>query len=241
MNKLYIILFIVLFIFVLYYIRIFTIICNSEPEYYEYSGKNIGPTLLIIGSTHGNERGEYIGIKNFMNKLNNQEIVLNRGKIIFVPLVNYCGYKIRERKNPILGDINRLYSDEPNINEINNLIIKLVKQADFIIDIHESYNFNKNNTHTLGSTINPVDTKLSKEFSELLKKNLNSVIFDENKKYNINFRKEEKGSLREYAGKYTNYVLVEIQGGINNPQPLNIILNHNNIIIENIVKYLNLI
>ena len=62
-------------------------ICYKEPEYFEYFGKKKGPTILIIGATHGDEPAGYYGIKEYMNKLNKQEISLKKGKIIFIPLV----------------------------------------------------------------------------------------------------------------------------------------------------------
>jgi predicted deacylase len=48
---------------------------------------------LIIGATHGNEPAGYYCIKEMMNLLNKQIISLKKGKIIFVPVVNYCGYQ----------------------------------------------------------------------------------------------------------------------------------------------------
>ena len=96
-------------------------ICYKEPEYFIYTGKEKGPTILIIGATHGNEPAGYYGIKEYMNKLNKQEITLKRGKIIFVPVVNYCGLQLNSRNHNTVGDINRLYVESEN----NNISIQI--------------------------------------------------------------------------------------------------------------------
>ena len=70
------ILVIIIIILVIYYRSTINNICYKEPEYFEYLGKENGPTILIIGATHGNEPAGFYGIKEFMNKLNKQERLL---------------------------------------------------------------------------------------------------------------------------------------------------------------------
>ena len=115
--------------------------------------KKKGPTILIIGATHGDEPAGYYGIKEYMNKLNKQEISLKKGKIIFIPLVNYCGLQLNSRNHNTVGNINRLYNSVKNINIINKLIINFSKISDFIIDFHETSNYANKSDKILGSTI----------------------------------------------------------------------------------------
>ena len=119
MEQIVIILLIIIIIIIIYYNSTINNICYKEPEYFEYSGKEKGPTILIVGATHGNEPAGYYGIKEYMNKLNKQEILLKKGKIIFIPSVNYCGLKLNNRNHNTVGDINRLYIDVKNNNIIN--------------------------------------------------------------------------------------------------------------------------
>jgi len=216
------ILIIIIIIIIIYYKSIINNICYKEPEYFEYKGKEKGPTILIIGATHGNEPAGYYGIKEYMNKLNRQELILKKGNIIFVPSLNYCGLKLNNRNHNTVGDINRLYKDFEKNNIINKLIINFLKKSDFIIDFHEGYDYANKSEYTLGSTITPSETEKSLEVANIVVNNLNKIIDIDYKKFKINHNKNIKGSLRDYAhiNKF-NYILVETTGQ-NNVQPINI-------------------
>lgn len=211
-------------------------ICDKEPEYFIYSSKLIGPTILILGATHGNEPVGYFAIKEYMNMLNRQEIILKKGKIIFIPAVNYCGLKFNTRYNPILGDINRSYGK--NINAVNSLIINFVKESDFIIDFHEAYDYNKLNNNSLGSTIMPTDTKISYEVSKYIIPNINSNISEDYKKFDIIQNDGIDYTLRDYISKNLkkDYILVEITGQ-NDIQPLEVRKNQALTIISSVISY----
>ena len=213
---------IIIIILIIYYKSTINNICYKEPEYFEYIGKEKGPTILIIGATHGNEPAGYYGIKEYMNKLNKQELILKKGKIIFIPSVNYCGLQLNIRNHNTVGDINRLYRDMENNNIINKLIINFSKISDFIIDFHETSNYANKSDKILGSTITPVETETSLQVANIVVNNINKVITTNYKKFKVNHNKKIKGSLREYAdiNKF-NYILVEITG-MNNVQSINI-------------------
>ena len=187
----------------------------------EYVGNEKGSIILIVGATHGNEPAGYYGIKEYMNKLNRQEITLKKGKIIFIPSVNYCGLKLNNRNHNTVGDINRLYKDNEN-NIINKLIINFSKTSDFIIDFHEGYDYANKSDNTLGSTITPAETEKSLEIANKVVNNLNKIIDIDYKKFKVNHNKKIKGTLRDYTDFIKlNYILVETTGQ-GNVQPLNI-------------------
>jgi predicted deacylase len=222
MNYIIIILIFIIIVLVLYYKSTINNICYKEPEYFEYIGKEKGPTILIIGATHGNEPAGYYGIKEFMNKLNKQELFLKKGKIIFIPSVNYCGLQLNKRNHNTVGDINRLYIHNQNNNIINKLIINFSKTSDFIIDFHEGYDYANNSDETLGSTITPAETEKSLQVANIVINNLNKIINIDYKKFKINHNKKIIGTFREYADiNKLNYILVETTGQ-QNKQPLNI-------------------
>ena len=213
---------IIIIILIIYYKSTINNICYKEPEYFEYIGKEKGPTILIIGATHGNEPAGYYGIKEYMNKLNKQELILKKGKIIFIPSVNYCGLQLNIRNHNTVGDINRLYRDMENNNIINKLIINFSKTSDFIIDFHEGYDYANKSVETLGSTITPAETEKSLEAANIVINNLNKIIDTDYKKFKINHNKKISGTFREYADiKKFNYILVETTGQ-RDVQPLNI-------------------
>jgi len=131
-------------------------ICDTPPEIFTYDSKTNGPTILIVGTTHGNEPAGYHTIKSLMDKLNSKDIILLNGKLILVPVVNYCGFKLNRRNRLGYNDINRLYHDNTT-SIINKTIIKEVKKSDFILDFHEGWGFHKLNNDSIGSTITPSD------------------------------------------------------------------------------------
>jgi hypothetical protein len=222
MNYIILILLLIIIVIVLYYKITINNICYKEPEYFEYIGKEKGPTILIIGATHGNEPAGYYGIKEFMNKLNKQEYILKKGKIIFIPSVNYCGLQLNSRNHNTVGDINRLYRDRENNNIINKLIINFSKTSDFIIDFHEGVDYANKSDETLGSTITPAETEKSLEVANIVINNLNKIIDIEYKKFKINHNKKISGTFREFADiNKLNYILIETTGQ-QNKQPLNI-------------------
>jgi len=221
MELIILILLIIIILIIIYYRTTINNICYKEPEYFEYVGKEKGPIILIVGATHGNEPAGYYGIKEYMNKLNRQEITLKKGKIIFIPSVNYCGLKLNKRNHNTVGDINRLYKDNDN-NIINKLIINFSKTSDFIIDFHEGYDYANKSDNTLGSTITPAETEKSLEIANKVVNNLNKIINIDYKKFKINHNKKIKGTLRDYTDFIKlNYILVETTGQ-GDVQPLNI-------------------
>jgi predicted deacylase len=233
---------IIIFIFiiiliVIYYSSIINNICYKEPEYFIYKGKEEGPTILIIGATHGNEPSGYFAIKEYMARLNNQELFLKKGKIIFIPVVNYCGLQLNRRNHNIVGDINRLY-DITNKNIINKLIADFTNTSDFIIDFHEGYDYANNFYNSLGSTITPSETNLAETIANKVVENINKNITINYKKFKINKEKNIYGSLRDYAKKL-NYLLVETTGQ-NNIQPIEIRVDQCINVINTVLNYFNL-
>jgi hypothetical protein len=248
---------IILLFIILIYIIISNKICNSELKYYIYDTKIEGKTILLLGGTHGNEPAGTESIKDFQKELNNKNIILNRGKLILIPEVNYCALKLGLRLIPFIGDMNRKYPYKLN-EKINNNIIKkiieLISISDFVIDFHEGWGFNRINKKSLGSTITPSTTNESMQMSKIILKELNKTIQDKDKKFTIltkiKFNNEEydynesidiKGSLRYYMNIINkNYILVETTGQ-DNIQKLDIRMKQNKIIIDNVLKQYNII
>jgi hypothetical protein len=236
MLTIIILIFIILLI-IIYYTSIINNICYKEPEYFIYKGKEEGPTILIIGATHGNEPAGYFAIKEYMAKLNSQKLFLKRGKIIFVPVVNYCGLQLNSRNHNTVGDINRLYGIT-NINIINKLIIDFTNTADFIVDFHEGFDYANNSSNSLGSTLTPSKTNLAETIANKVIENINININIDYKKFKINKEKNIMGSLSDYSVKL-NYLLVETSGQ-NNIQPIEIRVNQCINIINTVLNYFKL-
>ncbi len=235
----------------------------NTVKYYIYDTKIKGPTILMLGATHGNEPSGYYALNELKNELDNNIKVIKRGKLIIIPAVNYYALKLRIRYLPLFGDLNRKYPHNLNDNKksdsnIINQIIKFSKEADFILDFHEGWGYNRIDKKSMGSTITPTDTARSHELAKIMLDNVNKDITDMNKKFiilanpeiiknkdNLNYDYSKsidiKGSLRYYQ-KILNkdYILIETTGQLN-IQPINLRLNQNRIFINKTLEYYQLI
>ena len=173
----------------------------------------------VSNSARGHRAGAEKIIEFITNDtIKNKDIELQSGKLILVPSVNYCALKVGIRMIPTIGDLNRKYPT--NLNNLitncptTNKIINLVKNADFVLDFHEGWGFNRLNKNSMGSSITPSITPKSHDIAKLLLDAVNKTIKDNNKnfiiltkdykKYNetVNYDYSEsidiKGSLRYF-------------------------------------------
>ena len=219
-------LFIMFYIYCGYYLKN---ICDNL-EVFNY-GEDNKKHILILGGIHGNEPAGSLAIKQLMEEININNTELNN-KIIFVPYVNYCALQLNSRQVPFIGDLNRKFPIIENYNEdklhpIIKKLLVLVEKANFIIDFHEGWGFYKDKTGSIGSTITPTNTNISKNMADIVYTELNKNITDNNKKFTIlidklddnldkdKYSKNEdiKYTLRYYANLIKkDYILIETSG-----------------------------
>ncbi len=247
--KLIVIITLLIIIFYLFY-------CDNFDEYIinnkdnKTGVKTDVKTILLLGTIHGNEPAGSIALNEFIkeSKVNNYNI-----KFIVVPTVNRCGKMLCMRNN-ILFDLNRQFYKNTFFN-INNKIINLINQADFILDFHEGYDYHISYKNSIGSTLSPSNTEESYIVAKKILDNLNKKISDNNKLFMILTNKKNlissqpdiysdasivPNSLDYYINNShfnkKNYILVETTG-INNKQPLNIRVNQIKEIINTVIEY----
>ena len=248
-------LFIIIIIIFIYYNHM-NKICISKPETFIYSAKN-NPTdinILIVGTTHGNEPVGYHAITDLMNLLNNNKLILKKGTLTLVPVVNYCGFKKNTRNIFFFNDINRQYYINTN-SIINQSIIKLTETSDFILDFHEGWGFHKIDNSSIGSTITPNNILNSLDVAQLMKDAVNNTINEDKKKFiirtdntelikNVNeysIKTTVSGTLASFLEKQSKqYILIETSGQ-NMIQPLDLRVNQAIIFINELLKYYNMI
>ena len=205
---------------------------------------NKGNVLLLIGGTHGNEPAGFIGLKNFSNS----NIKISSGKIIIIPDVNKLGlfFNVRFGFNGFVPvDYNRQYPtslDKKCGDFVNYQILKYIEMADFIIDFHEGWDYNIVQQKSLGSGIYPSNTILSQEIGKNILDSINDIIYEPTKKFTIsNNLQDIIGTLKSYSNIVNkNYILIETTGQ-NNIQPINTRINQVLLIIDVVIKKLNII
>ncbi len=190
-----------------------------------------GPTVLMIGGTHGNEPAGTVWIEYFMK----HHPMITRGKIIMVPRLNKLGLLLNQRYvfHNINTDLNRNYpikDGEEGKDMINKEMVRLIEHADFIIDFHEGWGFNRIDKISMSSGLYPSGTNKSVKIGNELLKGINQTIKDSKKHFIIDYIENSDltlNTLRNHANyKKKNYILVETSGQ-NDIQPLELRVNQN--------------
>jgi len=264
---------IIIVLIILLYINHINRICMVKPEIFTYIARqsnplqlddakqtNLEPNILIIGTTHGNEPVGYYAITKLMNLLNNKEILLLKGKLTLIPVVNYCGFKNNTRNIFLFNDINRQYHGKTS-SIINKTIMKTCNDNDFILDFHEGWGFHKIDKSSIGSTITPNNTEISYKIAHDMRNNINRSITSSNKKFIIrtndkillkenneySSRITVKGTLSHHIEEYSknntrekHYILIETSGQ-NDIQPIDLRVDQAIIFIKTLLDYYDMI
>ncbi len=97
-----------------------------------------GPHLLVLGAIHGNEKCGTEAISRLWAELSAGIVTLKSGTITCVPICNPDAYA--QNKRFIDANLNRVirYHENPSAIEHHraNEIIKLIAQADILLDLH---------------------------------------------------------------------------------------------------------
>jgi hypothetical protein len=226
----------------------------TNLDVFEYNNITYTKTLLLIGGVHGNEQSGAIFLLGLKQQFDNNEINIPNTRVIILPYVNKCGVITNLRNLLFFTDINRNFTDDTK-NSINIKIlkyVKMIKDTDLIIDIHEGYDFHRINYNSIGSTLY-ASTQYALNIINKIYNPLNNTIDDPNKKfklltYDSNLVKQDRnkyslmneinGTLDYYTYKNNiNYILIEITGQ-NNKQPIELRISQLVLIFAEIFKYM---
>ena len=210
--------------------------CNTPGVYVIDSGVE-GPHTLIIGSMHGNEPAGYMALMYLVGAPTSDfHHYIQKGKLTIIPTANPCGVVMDQRHHPVGDfDINRNF---PYNTYINTQLATYVKQADWVVDLHEGWGFHKLQPDSIGSGIYAGQTKDAQVLTEKLAYALNSTIYEPTKQFSTHEVSRIPGSLRDYCDAMgMHYILVETSG-INNIQPLHVRMDQQIRIIINILQAL---
>jgi len=192
------------------------------------------PIMLVVGGTHGNEPAGAEAAYQFIDNI--KSIGIKKGTLIVIPNANKWGLKFNLRYLPaelmsfsLLGksDLNRSYSfdGEESRTRISQKIQELVLISDWVVDLHEGYDFHQLNNNSMGSGIYPGNTAESHSIIPSLLDSVNEIIYNKDHKFISKEWPDENGTLRMYCNNNNkNYILIETTGQ-NDIQPLNIRVN----------------
>ena len=157
-----------------------------QTEYYIIDSRKSGPTVMITGGIHGNEPAgarEADHVRHYP---------LKRGKLIVVPKVNKPGLEKGTRNMPSvpeeLANLNRNFpknNTEKGLCKLSNELWKLVCQEhpDWLIDLHEGFDFTKVNSKSVGSSIITSSLPQARKQAQSMMEALNATIEMEEKRF----------------------------------------------------------
>lgn len=122
-----------------------------KTPYYVITADKPGPTLFIVGGTHGNEPAGYTAAQRIVDELRP-----DKGRIVVIPRANAAAVAANKRGVTDLPDLARRFNlgtspTGKTANEIWDLILKY--DPDWFMDLHEGYDFYIKNKNSVGQSV----------------------------------------------------------------------------------------
>jgi predicted deacylase len=153
-----------------------------ENPYYLVDSSVEGPTLLITGGLHGNEPASYRAAEQI------RHWPIRRGKLLVVPRVNTPGLRQNTRWLPgeaeATRNANRNFPKSGGPNEARSVPVKALwefireQKPDWVVDLHEGFDFHVVNPKSDGSSIVYFDTSEMQELAAKIHHDVNATIDD---------------------------------------------------------------
>lgn len=237
MNYFYLFIFIILFVIIIYKVKYYLGNSDEKPiQIYETKNNN-KLKIGILGGVHGNEPAGCVALTNLIESKYFENLA-KRMDFVIIPCANPYGLKHNKRHQPDLlnPDLNRNFGSEDGDCPASKEILKCFKDCDLVLDFHEGWGFHKKTNDSIGSSINPTETKLSQMLAKNAVETLNSGIVDPLKQFTLILDDscDIPTTLRcHFNKKGRNYILIETTGQ-DNIQPIEIRTNQIKIILDSI-------
>ena len=126
----------------------------AAPVASERTGSEHGITVLVVGGIHGNEPAPPHAVRAL------EEVDVRRGKLVLLPEANPKALAARSRHTPGARflDVNRNFPIASRPEPRGPLATELWRFAkrtrpDWVIDVHEGFDFNRRNPKSVGSSV----------------------------------------------------------------------------------------
>lgn len=167
--------------------------------YYVVSGSSQGPVFMIVSGIHGNEPASIRAAQGIAGRFIRGEMVLRKGKLIIVPLVN----KLARRKG-IRGipDLNRTFPGRTGASSRHPLSAALIQLAmryrpSWYLDLHEANGLSQRNPKRVGQTLIISPASRAAGVAGQIVKRMNRSI--STTAYHFNIRRRERAGTSRMA------------------------------------------
>ena len=214
----------------------------DQLDFQEYVGSTQGPTVLFIGSVHGNEPAGTLALEDYFD----YDFVPKKGRVMVVTRPNRCGQFLNMRWQPQyipyfsknLSDLNRSIHKDTR-NHVANELTKLIEQSDLVVDLHEGWGFHQLQPSSMGSCVYP--SKKVWSLGETIVSNINKTIPDAKKQFLVRQAPELKNTTDEFAQSLGKNSIVVETTGQNNIQPVQLRVYQQKIVINTVLEQLGMI
>lgn len=111
---------------------------SDTIDSFVFKGDTQGPTLLVMGGIHGNEKCGPIALSRLVDELNTGARKIKAGTFVTAPICNPEAYRRHTRQCD--ANLNRIirHHAEPVLYEhaLANQVIALIDNADIVLDLH---------------------------------------------------------------------------------------------------------
>ena len=231
--------FLIILIILIISLTLFYLVINDPKVYIFTPTPSSKRTIFILGSVHGNEPAGTKACYKLIDHFNKNP---PKDKVIIMPMPNLLGYYTNNRYQlkPFNSDINRNFSNEGK-DRISKIILKYVRQADLIIDLHEGYEYNIRYPKSMGSSVIPNKSKVANDTAHKMVDSVNMIVLDKDKKFVVsNFYDKEDCYLPDSLACYCNrnkknYISIETTGLNPNKQDIDVRVNQQFVMLKNII------
>lgn len=111
---------------------------SGPLEIIQFRGLRPGPRLLVLGAVHGNEPCGPRAIRRAIAECLGRRLVIERGQVTFVPVVNLKAYLKNERTGDrnLNRDLREATVPRDNEDRIANALCPLLREHDVLLDLH---------------------------------------------------------------------------------------------------------
>jgi predicted deacylase len=212
-------------------------------EWYLHDSGMPGPTIFIVGGVHGNEPAGAVSAEVI------RQWSLAKGKLVIVPRANVPGLVAKKRLIPglqtNLSNLNRNYPraakaddsprGEPAVAIWN---LALQSQPDWVLDLHEGFDFHQVNEKSVGSSIINFPNPKGVVAADLMLSAVNREISDEKLKF-IRRDMPIEGSLARAAGEYLHVPAMTLE--TTSKQPLEKRVHQQEVLVHTLLKHLGMV
>lgn len=208
-------------------------------EYFVHDSGQPGPTILIVGGVHGNEPAGAHAAESL------RHWPIASGKLVVIPRANVLALKANKRLTPNLNtnlsNLNRNYpragKSEPARGELAEAIweVALKFKPDWVLDLHEGYDFNQVNEKSVGSSVISFPNPNGKTAADLMIAAVNAGITDEKLKF-VRRDLPIDGSLARAAGEHLHVPGMTLE--TTSKQPLEKRVRQHEVMVHRLLQHL---